>query len=373
MQVAGTNGKGSICSFLGSILQEAGISTGIYRSPHLVSWCERLSLDGQWVEGPALRQALGQWQQAGQRFELTPFELLTAASFSLMAERPISLAVLEVGLGGRLDATTCHPDRRLIGVASIGWDHCEHLGSSLEAITTEKAGVFHPGARAFSAPQLPQVAAVLQQQAELRGCDLHWVEPLPADQPLGLAGEWQRSNGAVAMAMAEALLQQGWPLDPATMQRGLERARWPGRLQRLNWRGRQLLVDGAHNPPAAAALRAELGQIDPGDGRHWLLGIQRHKDGPAIVKALLGSHDRAWILQIPDHQCWTAEQLQQALPQLGDQLQAATSPELGLDQLIASPQLGVVCGSLHLLGALWPLLHSPDSSGPTLEASASGR
>ena len=131
---------------------------------------------------------------------------------------------------------------------------------------------------AFSAPQQDSVARVLEQQAQQRGCQLYCVEPLSADVPLGLAGTWQRSNGAVAMAMATELARQGWAISDQAMAQGLAQAEWSGRLQRRLWRGQPVLIDGAHNPPAAEGLRRELNQRAPGQPRHWLLGIQRHKD-----------------------------------------------------------------------------------------------
>ena len=150
VQVAGTNGKGSICALLGSILQQAGLRCGLYRSPHLLSWCERLQVGGDWISPQALRATLQAWTPRAQAQQLTPFELLTGAAFSYFASAPVDIAVLEVGLGGRLDATTCHPDRRVLGIASIGLDHCEHLGPDLASIAREKAGIFCPGAVAFS-------------------------------------------------------------------------------------------------------------------------------------------------------------------------------------------------------------------------------
>ena len=125
VQVAGTNGKGSICTMLGAMLQAAEIRTAIYRSPHLVSWCERLEVAGELISPGELRQALQNWQGLAAKHQLTPFELITGAAFSHCASAAIKLAVLEVGLGGRLDATTTHNNRSVLGIASIGLDHCE--------------------------------------------------------------------------------------------------------------------------------------------------------------------------------------------------------------------------------------------------------
>ncbi len=408
VQVAGTNGKGSICTFLAAILAEAGLGYGVYRSPHLLSWCERLQLGERWITPAELRADLVRWSPLASAFNLTPFELLTAAAFDRLAAESVQLAILEVGLGGRLDATSCHPARRVIGLAAIGLDHCEHLGSSLEAIAVEKAGVFSPGAIAISAPQDPAVAAVLSKQAERLETELRWVDPLlppSAGGPrLGLAGELQRRNGAVAAAMAQALVEQGWGIEAGAIERGLARARWPGRLEIRSYRGQPLLLDGAHNPPAALALRQELdlGTLDQGDrdrrglakggagpldrcGRRWLLGIQHHKQGAAMLRTLLAPGDQAAITPLPEHASWSAADLVAACPDLAPQLQQVAGPAAGLAWLhqpagsapeagepalsggsrspVTAAPLPVIAGSLYLLGALMPLL-DPAPAGP---------
>ncbi|MFM7265307.1 MAG: bifunctional folylpolyglutamate synthase/dihydrofolate synthase [Cyanobium sp.] len=376
VQVAGTNGKGSICSFLHAILRGAGRRCGTYRSPHLLSWCERLQLDEAWITPKQLRADLRRWRPIGERHALTPFELLTAAAFDRLAASGVELAVLEVGLGGRLDATTAHPQRPVIGFASIGLDHREHLGDTIAAIAREKAGVLSPGSVACSAPQHPEAAAVLQAEAKRLGAELRWVEPLPTPArggpALGLPGALQRANAAVAVAMVQALIERGWDIPPSAIPAGLAAARWPGRLERRLWRGRPLLLDGAHNPPAAAALRCELDLLDPPPApRRWLLGIQAHKEGAAMVASLLRPGDRAVVVPIPDHASWSAAALAQACPACAGSLQAAPSPAEGLAWLMAPDGPGdppacpgplpVVAGSLYLIGALLPQL---DAAGP---------
>ena len=374
VQVAGTNGKGSICSFLHAILRAAGHRCGTYRSPHLVSWCERLQLDDAWITPQQLRDDLQRWRPIGERHALTPFELLTAAAFERLALSGVDLAVLEVGLGGRLDATTAHPQRPVIGFASIGLDHREHLGGTIAAIAREKAGVLRPGCVACSAPQAPEAADVLMAEAERVGAELRWVDPLPSPEQggprLGLPGGLQRANAAVAVAMAAALAERGWRIPPAAIPAGLAAARWPGRLERRHWQGRPLLLDGAHNPPAAVALRRELDLLDtPPSPRRWLLGIQAHKEGAAMVASLLRPGDRATIVPIPDHRSWTAAALAEACPAWGGALRAAGSLTEGLAWLMDAGEgapgasrpgpLPVVAGSLHLLGALLPHLDPP--------------
>ena len=384
VQVAGTNGKGSISTLVHSILRAAGLPAAAYRSPHLQSWCERLQLDDAWISPTQLRADLLHWRPLAEAHGLTIFEWLTAAAFgrcAAEAERqqlppaqaaPAAgvpparwpyLAVLEVGLGGRLDATTVHPDRAVVGFGAIGLDHREFLGSTLEAIAAEKAAVMSPGAVACSAAQHPAVAAVLEREARERGCTLRWLEPLASEDAggprLGLAGTVQRANGAVAVGMVQALAEQGWPISADAVATGLARAHWPGRLQRARWRGTPMLLDGAHNPPGAEVLARELALLAPaapGQPRHWLLGIQRQKQAAEMLDALLQPQDRCALVPVPEAASWTVAELLAVRPALAGRLEAVADLDAGLAFLHPSPALPVVAGSLHLLGAVHPLL-----------------
>ncbi|WP_255021476.1 folylpolyglutamate synthase/dihydrofolate synthase family protein [Cyanobium sp. L1E-Cus] len=358
VQVAGTNGKGSICTLVHQALLAAGIRAGLYTSPHLVSWTERIRLGHDPIAAPCLRRHLETATPIAQRHQLTPFELVTAAAFLAFAAADLELVVLEVGLGGRLDATTCHPHRPVIGFASVGLDHAEFLGPDPATIAAEKAGVLQPGAVAFSAPQSPEVAAVLSDRAAAVGAELRWVEPLDLNQwPLGLSGAVQAANGAVALGLLRALKERGWPVNDPAIRRGFAAARWPGRLQQLSWHGLPLLLDGAHNLPAALALRAELDDHPERHGlasgpRYWLLGMLANKQGPEIAAALLAPGDRAWIVPVPGHACWSLEALTAANPRLASQLHSAPSLEAGLTLAGTCSGRIVVAGSLYLLGQL---------------------
>jgi len=353
VQVAGTNGKGSICTLVHRSLLAAGIRAGLYTSPHLVSWTERIRLGAEPIEAAALRRQLLAARPVAERHGLTPFELVTAAAFQAFAEARLPLVVLEVGLGGRLDATSCHPDRGVIGFATVGLDHREFLGPDLASIAAEKAGVLQPGAVAISAPQAPAVAAVLERQAEATGAQLRWHEPLAqaadgsleiAGQfcPCGLAGSVQAANGAVALGMLEVLAERGWPVGATAIRQGFAEARWPGRLQQLHWRGVPLLLDGAHTRAGGPAPR------------HWLLGMLANKQGPELVAQLLAGQDQAWIVPVPGHASWTCQQLLAALPQLAHQLQPAADLEqaVGLAQQAGPGERLILAGSLYLIGDL---------------------
>jgi dihydrofolate synthase / folylpolyglutamate synthase len=364
VQVAGTNGKGSICTLVHQALLAAGIRAGLYTSPHLVSWTERVRLGREAIAAADLRRQLQVAGPAARRHTLTPFELVTAAAFLAFAEARQELVVLEVGLGGRLDATSCHPGREVVGFASIDLDHAEFLGPDVAAIAAEKAGVLQPGAVAVSASQRPEAAAVLTRKAMEVGAELRWQPPLDRQHwPLGLPGAVQAGNGAVALGMLRALAERGWPVTDAAIRRGFAAARWPGRLQPHRWQGIPLLLDGAHNPAAARALRAELDRnpdrygLPPGP-RRWVLGMLAAKQGPAILEALLGPSDRAWIVPVAGHRSWTLDQLHQALasgaqPGLAAQLRVAEDPGAAIRQAAAAGAgVVIVAGSLYLLGQL---------------------
>ncbi|MCP9783466.1 bifunctional folylpolyglutamate synthase/dihydrofolate synthase [Cyanobium sp. WKJ7-Wakatipu] len=376
VQVAGTNGKGSICTLVHQALLAAGIRAGLYTSPHLVSWTERIRLCHDPIAAPCLRRHLETATPIAQRHQLTPFELVTAAAFLAFAEAELELVVLEVGLGGRLDATTCHPHRPVIGFASVGLDHAEFLGPDPATIAAEKAGVLQPGAVAISAPQSPEVAAVLSDSAAAVGAELRWVEPLDLNQwTLGLSGAVQAANGAVALGLLRALKERGWPVNDPAIRRGFAAARWPGRLQQLSWHGLPLLLDGAHNLPAALALRAELDAHPERHGlvsgpRHWLLGMLANKQGPEIAAALLGPGDRAWIVPVPGHACWSLEALTAACPRLASQLHSAPSLEAGLAQAGSGLQRVVAAGSLYLLGQAATSEQTPVASPGTSEGTS---
>jgi dihydrofolate synthase/folylpolyglutamate synthase len=183
---------------------------------------------------------------------------------------------------------------------------------------------------------------------------------------LGLAGELQRSNGAVAAALARALATEGWPIPAPAISTGLAAAHWPGRLELRRWGPHTLMLDGAHNPPAAAALRAELNQREGRRPRRWLLGIQRHKEGETMLRLLLAPGDRAAIVPIPDHRSWSATELALACPSVADQLEAVPSVQAGMNWLLAVTHTTdggalappVLAGSLYLLGVALPMLDS---------------
>ena len=369
IQVAGTNGKGSICSLLHGALVAHGLRTGLYTSPHLMSWCERIRVGQAFIAPTTLRNLLLELWPLTQQWSLTPFEQLTVAAFLHFYRQAVDLAILEVGLGGRLDATTAHCRRPIVAFAAISEDHQEYLGTDLASIAREKAGVLNPGCVAFSGPQPAVVVPVLCQAAADCNATITWIPPLTDDRfqvlNLPLRGQVQQYNAAVVMAVLEHISSTMHPLDPQRSQKGMASVCWPGRLQHCQWHGHPLLVDGAHNRSAALCLRQQLDKGGLAETIHWVLGILAKKDAIGILQALLRPGDRAWLVAVADSPSWSANQVVQQLPAAQAACLQLTSSNMGptwpvtialrqaFQQLPGAQAHVVISGSLYLLGDLY--------------------
>ena len=358
VQVVGTNGKGSIACMIHSGLSAAGVNSGLTTSPHLVSWCERICINQTPITQVELHQRLQALEPFAEEHHLTTFERLITAALMHFEAHDVDWLVLEAGLGGRLDATTAHPQRPLIAVGAIGIDHREHLGNTLTAISREKAAAISPGAHVISAAQLDPVRAVLEEHARMVGATLEWVEPLPDAWDLGLPGTLQRHNGAVAYGALQEIRRLGANISEQSIREGLAKAQWPGRLQMVLWNERPIRLDGAHNPAAAAQLAQERAcWCDRQQAQIWILGIQAHKQAPEMLQLLLEPNDFAWIIPVPGHQSWTLDRLSEACPNLANQMGGANDVLEVLNRLVSAPgswpnPSPLIAGSLYLLGEL---------------------
>ena len=358
VQVVGTNGKGSIACMIHSGLSAAGVRSGLTTSPHLVSWCERICINQNPITLVELHQRLQALEPFAEEHHLTTFERLITAALMHFEAHDLDWLVLEAGLGGRLDATTAHPQRPLIAVGAIGIDHREHLGNTLTAISREKAAAISPGAHVISAAQLDPVRAVLEEHTRMVGATLEWVEPLPDAWDLGLPGTLQRHNGAVAYGALQEIRRLGANISEPSIREGLAKAHWPGRLQTVLWNERPIRLDGAHNPAAAAQLAQERASwCDRQQAQIWILGIQAHKQAPEMLQLLLEPNDFAWIIPVPGHQSWTLDRLSDACPNLANQMGRANDVLEVLNRLASAPgswpnPSPLIAGSLYLLGEL---------------------
>jgi dihydrofolate synthase/folylpolyglutamate synthase len=288
LQVGGTNGKGSTCAMAAAALRAAGHRTGLYVSPHLVRFNERIQVDGRAIGDLALDEAAAEIRAAcpwhdggGPEDRLTYFELATLLGFVHFARAKVDAAVVEVGLGGRLDATSASTPR-VTAVARIGLDHTQLLGDSLDAIAREKAGIFKEGVPALAhAHQPPGAMEALRAEAARRGAPFH-VAPERWEGEVGLVGAHQRGNAALAAAALRLLDASGVRVPEEAIAAGIAGARWPGRLETLAG----VLLDGAHNPDGATALGAALAALHPGRPVELVFGVLADKDHRGMIAAL---------------------------------------------------------------------------------------
>ncbi len=288
LHVGGTNGKGSTCAMAAAALAEAGLSVGLYTSPHLVRFNERIAVGGAPIDDGALAEAIDTIREAcpwhdrgGEADRLTYFEFATLAGLLHFARQAVDVAVVEVGLGGRFDATTAVAPK-VTAVARIGLDHTQLLGDTVEQIALEKAGIFKPGVPAVVHAHQPPGALDTLRSAALRRGAPFLVAGTGWDGPVALRGDHQRGNAALAAAALRELARAGVPVSEEAIARGIATARWPGRLEELGG----VLLDGAHNPDGAAALAAALAELHPGRPVELVFGVLADKDHAGMLRAL---------------------------------------------------------------------------------------
>jgi len=314
VHIAGTNGKGSTAAMIASVLTTSGYTTGLYTSPHLHTWRERIRVDGELVsevEMAALVERLKPEVEAVNQKatygRLTTFELLTVLAFAHFVAKEGDFQVLEVGMGGKFDATNViNPEVGII--TSISLDHTEVLGNSLAEITAEKAGIIKPGSIVVTSPQPDEATRVVEETCLIAGARLVRVGSDVTWRGLGfdfnqqrfcvagrlgnyelsipLLGQHQLANAATAVAALEVLAEKGFNISRDSITNGLARVSWPGRLQILS-RHPFIVVDGAHNPDAAQRLRETLEQYFDFDRAILIIGASDDKDIAGIATQLV--------------------------------------------------------------------------------------
>lgn len=370
IHVAGTNGKGSVCAYLSSVLTCAGYRVGRYTSPHLVNWNERICLNEQPIATAVLQSLLVEVTNAIAPHPETPtlFEVFTAAAWLYFAQNQVDVAVVEVGLGGRLDATNVVENPLVAVITSISREHWQQLGPTLADIAREKAGILKPGCQVVVG-QLPSEAeAVVKSRIEELGCTAIWVSSarevdtakMPRlvkyagfEYPLPLCGEMQLSNSAMAIATIQVLRDNGWHLEVDAIAKGMANTRWLGRLQWVSWQGRDLLVDGAHNPAAAQYLRQYVDGL-AAKAVTWVMGMLSTKDHADIFRVLLRDGDSLYLVPVPDHSSADPQVLAalawDICPHLS-RCEVYKDSNSALEAAVAaSESLVVLCGSLYLVG-----------------------
>jgi dihydrofolate synthase/folylpolyglutamate synthase len=347
VHVGGTNGKGSTCAMLEASARAAGRRTGLYTSPHLVRFAERIRVDGAPIGDDALTTVLEEALEVGA--ELSFFETATLAAFLAFRAAGVELAVVEVGIGGRLDATNVLPAPRATAITGVAFDHMDRLGDTLGAIAREKAAIAKPGVPMVLGALGPEARGAAIEVAAARGARLVTARELPSDVWVGLAGPHQRANAAVAWALGAEL-----ELSEAARREGTRAARWPGRLEHVDVTDGALagrfVLDGAHNPDGARALERAL------DGERvgaLVFGALADKPWRAMLDVLGG-------VAAPRFYAPPAGRAPADPALLAATLPGAAAPTLreGLRLALeaAGGDLVVVCGSLYLVGEARALL-----------------
>jgi dihydrofolate synthase / folylpolyglutamate synthase len=369
VQVGGTNGKGSVSAMLAAIGQAAGWRVGLYTSPHLIDLSERIRVDGRPISEADLVDGVEAIGTLVARLDATMFEAVTTLALDHFARESVDLAVLEVGMGGRLDATTVGaPDAQV--VTRIDYDHQAYLGNTLAAIASEKAAIVRRGA-AFSARQEPEALAVLERRAhevgvplQVEGRDLTaCARGFTLDgQQIDLAGPgWrlddarcrllgvhQPGNAVLATAAARAI-----GAGDAAIREGLAAVEWPGRFDIVS-RDPVVILDGAHNPGGARALAASLAAYFPGQPTTLVIGVSADKDQRGILDALVPLASRLILTPYTSPRAATPEDLARHLPAGMVRVELAASPREALALALDRPATPIICvaGSLYLIGEI---------------------
>jgi dihydrofolate synthase/folylpolyglutamate synthase len=372
VHIAGTNGKGSVAAMLHAMFSAGGYRVGLYTSPHLVSFTERIRIGAEEIAEEDVVGLAGEIRTAAtvRGIELTFFEFVTVMAFLHFARRGVDLAIVEVGLGGRLDATNV-VDPEVAVITNIGLDHEEFLGDTPVSVAREKAGIIKPGRPVIVGDVAPAVREVFERAAAAAGAIVYWCgrdfsgTGGPAlcfrgmgaeldDVRLRLRGTYQRANAALAIAAARCVGRK-FPLADAALRRGLAEVRWPGRLDVVQAQP-LVVLDGAHNADGVAALACEVPRIVGRRPVHLLFAVMRDKRWRPMADALGPLVRSATLTAVLPPRGEAPEALAPAF-QRHCPVRIVAAPELALETVLRSAGAGdaiLVAGSLFLVGAVYP-------------------
>lgn len=396
IHVGGTNGKGSVSATLASVLGRAGHRVGLYTSPHLCTFRERIQVAGAPISESVLVAAARRLWPAIEREEASFFEATTALAFLIFAEAGVEVAVVEVGLGGRLDSTNVIAPEVVV-LTNVAIDHVDYLGGTLASIAREKAGIIKPGVPVVTGERAAEISEILRQRAEEVGAPFYPLAPASvadvAVSPAGtrfrlqtesldelelqtpLIGEHQAWNAALALRALELLPRDLRPGREAVV-RGVAGVRWPGRLQWEQIQGRDWIFDVAHNPAGIGALLEAVGRLAVKEPLVAVVGILGDKDWGAMVSLLQERVDRLILTtppSAPAGRCWDPERALEVLPPGRARVVRDFSMALEVARGEAAEGTVLVTGSFHTVGdALAELGLAPYGTDPALPPTGSG-
>ena len=310
IQIIGTNGKGSITAFIESILYYDKTNIGVTTSPHILDISERIRVNRENIHKEIFEKLFKKLANNLSNYKLSPFELIICCALVFFDRKKVDLLILEAGLGGRLDATTAHNLRPIIAIGNIDFDHQEYLGESIEKIAKEKVAVIEKNAFVISFRQKAKVEEIIKKRVQEVGAQIIWKESLSNKYEIGLKGNFQKQNAAVAIGVIEALNNLGFSVKQSSINEGLKKTRWRGRLEIIDCLNKKILVDSAHNYSAAKALSEERKNWrNHEEGVFWILGVQRKKDIASMIKVLIKKNDHILLVPVPNQTSWKLKDL----------------------------------------------------------------
>jgi dihydrofolate synthase/folylpolyglutamate synthase len=367
IHVAGTNGKGSTCAMLESIYRASGLRVGLFTSPHLVSFRERIQINRQCISESDVVRLVEELKPLCANFaeghQPTFFEAVTIMALRYFAEQNCDLVIWETGLGGRLDATNIVTPLVSI-ITNIGIEHSEWLGDTIEKIATEKAGIIKPGVPAVTSAAhghgLETIAAIARERrSPFTAVDAEQTHLPPLDTiPLPLHGPHQRLNAALAVATVKTLRQQ-ISVEDSALHVGLTTVDWPGRMHRIQTvSGQTILLDGAHNPDGAEALRIALEEEFPNAQPAMIFGVFRDKDSTSMCHSLAPLAGRILLTPVHSERTEDPSKLVAACRESNPRADIEVCQSLAdALQKVADARFVVIAGSLYLVGEAMELLH----------------
>lgn len=379
VHIGGTNGKGSTLAYVSTVLKEAGYKVGRYISPTIFSYRERIQVNEQYISREALIRLTMKVREAGEQMlaeglgHPTMFEAETAVAFLYFAEQACDLVVLEVGMGGRLDATNVIRNTAVAALASISMDHMGFLGDTLGEIAANKAGIIKPGCTVVTTKQEPEAEEAILREASIYGCPVVVSDPALAvnrirglfgqsfdykeriQAEISLAGEYQFSNAALALEVLDALREKGYELPESVIREGLKKTVWNGRFTVVDQEP-YFIVDGAHNRDAAAKLAECIEHYLSGKRLIYIMGVLADKEYEVVVQTTVPYAAEVITVMTPDNpRALAAEELAKTVRAYNPHVQAAASIEeaVGKAYELAEPEDVILAfGSLSHLGEI---------------------
>ena len=377
IHISGTNGKGSVLAYLSSILQEAGYKTGRYSPPALFSYRERIQINGEMIDKDSLARYVTviadivEDMRRSHQAAPTVFEIETAMAMMYFKEKKCDIVVLETGLGGALDATNVIRTTLLEVIAPIGMDHMDVLGSTLGEIALQKAGIIKEHTRAVTAAQKAEAQSVLEEVCRKKNTLLYTVDPSRIEKvrygwdvqsfsykgwkdiQISLAGKFQIENAALALEAAEQLREEGFALTECQIREGMKKAQWKGRFSVIS-REPAVILDGAHNPHAAEALKESLNFYFSGKKIYYVFGVFSDKDYRKIIEITAPLAEHIITVETPcNPRALPAETLKQEVVKVNPSAESAESIESAVQKslnLMEKNDVLVIFGSLSFLG-----------------------